>query len=91
MLAATQTGLSGPIATGAFDKFSNQMHGHIDNGVFLDGRDETLEETGIRSAWKGRETEEIEKPKRAAKSSESNKVERLKRAAKGTKSIKTWV
>ena len=73
-----------------FDKFSNQMHRHIDNGVCLDGRDKTLEETGVQSAWKGREAE-IEKPKRAAKSSESNKIERLKRAARGTKSIKTWV
>ena len=57
----------------------------IDNGVFLDGRDKTLEEAGVQSAWKGRKEED--RPKRVVKSGESNKVERLKRAAKGAKSI----
>ena len=57
---------------------------------FLDGRDKTLEEAGVRSAWKGHEERGVDRPKRAVKSGELDKV-RLKRAAKGTKSIKTWV
>lgn len=75
-----------------FDKFSNQAHRCIDNGVFLDGQDKTLEEAGVRSTWKRHEdpeSKEIEKPKKNTKNNGSKKIERLKNAAKGTRSIKT--
>ena len=78
----------------AFNKFSNRTIRHIDNGGFLDGRDKTLEEAGVRSDWKGHGTKEFiegTKPKKTKRNTESEKVERLKKAAKGTRSIKTWV
>ena len=77
----------------AFDK-DLKIGRYIDNGVFLDGRSETLnkfdggnktlEESGVVHG-----KEEFTKPKKR-RNIESDKVERLKKSAKGTRSIKSW-
>ena len=54
-----------------FDRFSNNCIRHIDNGVFLDGRDKALEEVGVASnTWKG--ARDVGKKEKTSKADGSN-------------------